>query len=65
MPFFMSNRVKKSYKFGEVVLKYGRLVGFQYQLGIFEFYYDLALAVHAKNMFTSNFNENLRFFQKI
>jgi hypothetical protein len=51
MPFFMLNRVKKSSKFGQVVLNYGRCVGFEDQLVFFGFCYDLAFANHAKTLF--------------
>jgi hypothetical protein len=50
MSFFILNRGKKSSKFWQVIVNYGRIVGFKEQLGFFEFCYDLALANHAKNM---------------
>jgi hypothetical protein len=43
MLFFMFNCVKKSSKFGQVVVNYGCWVGFEYQLGFIEFCSNLAL----------------------
>jgi hypothetical protein len=48
MLFFILNRGKKSSKFWQVIVNYGRFVGFKEQLGFFEFCYELALANHAK-----------------
>jgi hypothetical protein len=46
--FFILNRGKKSSKFWQVIVNYGRFVGFKEQLGYFEFCYELALANYAK-----------------
>jgi hypothetical protein len=40
--------VKKSSKFWQVIVNYGRFVSFKEQLGFFEFHYELALANHRK-----------------
>jgi hypothetical protein len=46
------HRGKKSSKFWQVIVNYGRFVGFKDQLGFFEFCMCyLALANHAKNSF--------------
>jgi hypothetical protein len=64
MSFFILNRGKKSSKFGQVIVNYGRFVGFKKQLGFFEFCYELALANHAENKCASIFYENVRFLGK-
>jgi hypothetical protein len=51
MSFFILNRGKKSSKFGQVIVNYGRFVGFKKQLGFFEFCDELALANHSKKNF--------------
>jgi hypothetical protein len=48
MSFFILNRGKKSSKFWQIIVDYGRFVGFKEQLGFFEFCYELALPTHAK-----------------
>jgi hypothetical protein len=48
MSFFILNRGKKSSKFWQLIVNYGRFVGFKEQLGFLEFFYELALANHAK-----------------
>jgi hypothetical protein len=53
---------KKSSKFWQVIVNYGRFVGFKEQLEFFEFCYELALANHAKK----NYKTSLRpFFTKM
>jgi hypothetical protein len=48
MSFVILDRGKKSSKFWQVIVIYGRFVGFKEQLGFFKFCYELALANHAK-----------------
>jgi hypothetical protein len=49
-------------------VNYGRFVGFKEQLRFFEFYFELALANHAKKKFENKyapiFYENVRFWAK-
>jgi hypothetical protein len=40
MSFFILNRGKKSSKFWQVIVNYGRFVGFKEQLEFFEFCYE-------------------------
>jgi hypothetical protein len=49
--FFFSNRGKKSSKFWQVIVNYGRFVGFKEQFGFFEFCDELALANNSKIIF--------------
>jgi hypothetical protein len=42
----------RSSKFWQVIVNFGRFVGFKDQLGFFEFFYELALANHAKKAFS-------------
>jgi hypothetical protein len=68
MSFFILNRGKKSSKFWQVIVNYGRFIGFKEQLRFFEFCYELALANHAKrnilNKCAPIFYENVRFLGK-
>jgi hypothetical protein len=48
MSFFILNRGKKSSKFWQVIVNYGRFVGFKEQLRFFDFFYELAIANPAK-----------------
>jgi hypothetical protein len=61
MSFLILNRGKKSSKFWQVIVNYGRFIGFKDQLGFFEFCYELALANQAKK---KNLETNVRPFLK-
>jgi hypothetical protein len=56
--------VKKSSKFWQVIVNYGRFVGFKEQLRFFEFFYETALANHEEKKCAPIFYENVRFLGK-
>jgi hypothetical protein len=58
--FIILNRGKKSSKFWQVIVNYGRFVGCKKQLGFFEFCYELAIA----NKCAPIFYKNVRFLGK-
>jgi hypothetical protein len=68
LSFFILNRGKKSSKFWQVIVNYGRFVGFKEQLRFFEFFYETALANHEEKKIENKcapiFYENVRFLGK-